>query len=160
MFIKFLFVPDLQLSVGIIEFIKPVFRTNSKVTARDNDYQNLSSHLSLVFIGLPNTILYLAITGEYRPPYGMYLPGLDADQWTHCMILCFFNFTYLLIDLPILSAFDSLIFITFNNMFVISKIIPKDINDLGKMLTEKSTSENKIKSQLTSIIRMHVEYNS
>lgn len=92
----------------------------------------------------------------------MYLPvpGLDADQWNHCLILILFNFTAMWVCMPILVSFEGFIYVIFNNMFMIWKIITNDIDELGKMLADKSISENEIKSKLTSIIQMHVDYNA
>lgn len=162
----------MQILVGTTEFIKSVNRANSLITARDNGLcvkhskwnRFITITLLAVYIGvgifyqIPSYI-HLANTGVFVPGYGMYLPGLDTEQWTHCLILFLFNCLPFMIHIPVFTAFDNFIYFMFNNMFMISNVITNDIDEIGKMLTDKSTSEKEIKSKLTSIIQMHIDYN-
>lgn len=173
MFVKFLFIWDLKWLVGVSEFIQSVFRLNSKVTARDYDLCAKYSEWNRFIIKfIPSAFfagglaysapayIHLALTGEFRPPYGMYFPGLDVDQWTHRVVLCVLNFFPIMVCIPILGAFDGFICIMFINMFMISNTITNDIDELGKLLADKTLSEKETKCKLTSIIRKHLDFNA
>lgn len=102
--------------------------------------------------------VHLVVTGDFIPPYGVYLPGLDTQQWTHCLFLFLFN-VWPFFTIMFIAAFESFIYIMFNNMFMISKIMTNDIDELGMMVKEKSTTEREIKCKLIAIMQMHIDYN-
>lgn len=170
---KFLCIRDMQVLVDITEYIKPIFLSNLKIASRDYrlcvKHSNLNTFIMktilAVYIGVAlfyqiPTYMHLAITGDFAPPLGIYLPGLGTEKWTHCLILLLFNFAPLLVCISCLVAFDAFVYIIFNNMFMVSKIITSDIDEFGMMLSNKSIAEKEMKRRLISIIQLHVDYNA
>lgn len=170
---RLLCIGDLQMLVNVIEFIKSIYRPNSKATALHCDICAKHSKWNRLILkillaayfgaGLGYQIpsfVHLAITGEFRPPFGIYLPGLDTEEWTHCLILFLFNNMFLLIGAPIVAAFDAFISIMFHNMFTVSRTIVNYIDELGTMLADESISKEEIKSKLIAIMQIHVDYNA
>lgn len=112
---------------------------------------------TVVFFQIPSYVEYFK-SGNIRPPYGAYLPGIDLNNWTHVILIYLFNASVGLVAFS-LTAYESFLTIVFVSVSMFSKIIERELAAFGMALKRGNLSERDVNKSLIRIIAMHLKYN-
>lgn len=168
--VKYMFVDDWRLLVDIAIFIEGIYAKNSTKQnttyyAICDKYGKLSElivkSVALFFATFIFMIFFLTFcesvyTGHVVLPMRIYLPGIDADTIGGIAILLINNVVQTACCILIVVSYNSLIFLIFANIPMVSLIIIGHLNELNEILGKRNRNIADIK--LLHIIFMHRKY--
>lgn len=88
----------------------------------------------------------------------MYIVGITEYTPTMMMLLHLLNVTMALAGTLIVSATDSLIYVLFINIHLLSKLIENEVEDFDKELMQPQSSAIRSKQRLIRIALMHRKF--
>lgn len=170
--LKLVFAPDLKQIIDVANFIISVHNENAfriqmnyelcKKFARTSELIVKIVPFGYVTLGvlyqLPSIYKCIDIE-ECVPSMGVYLPGMSYFGNAGLAFQAIHNVIISLLDILIFTAFESLIYVVFWNILMLSTIIARELKYLKEILERHDTFEYEVKSRLIKLIQMHMKYN-
>lgn len=101
-----------------------------------------------------------SLLGEFiRPPLRFYLPGMKEESFYGTIFLIVFESMVLLLFIFGTCLFDSLLYVVFINVRMVSKIIIEHVGDFENELRKPQVDISYIKQKHVDIFRMQMKYN-
>lgn len=172
LFLKYLFTCDLRHFVQVLKTVETVHASNS---LPKNKYHMIcvkyANYSALIINSIPTYYACLAVfsglaashdyftTGIFKAPFSMYLPHVDGEINVNADLLTIVvNVVAIIIDLAVISAYDSLVVVTFANIPMLSAIIVNKIDDFQAQLNANVLSTIEAKRKFCDIIKNLEDY--
>lgn len=170
--LKFAFAHDLQNLATILKYIASQYRINSEGNTRDYllfvkfaKYTQLIikivpiAYLSMAFLFMFTALYESVMMGNMKAPFSLYFPNIYGDLMTSAdipLVVC--NLTMFFANALTLTTYDTIIYITFCNVAMLSQIFAGEWQEFQGSLIRGKLNRIQIKRKLLKVIHMQNKY--
>lgn len=169
--LRYMVMMDLRLVMDVIGFLESIYQSNLSEIAREHALcQRFAKRSQMIvilvpvmyamagsFYQLPKVYLYFT-TGVITPTMGVYYPTINGLEEFCAAFTQLLNVGGCIATGMVGTAIDSLVYMVFANIPMISTIIERDLDELNVLGVQKS-SPKEMKLKLLKIVKMHLDYN-
>lgn len=173
---KYIFTYKLRPILDILHYIQRIYQQNSKSDDKHFDlcakYSKLTDSIlkltiaayggAAIFCTIP-LVIELLLTDNLRPILHVYFVGVKVYSDQLMLLLNIYNIVMFVLALYCVIAIDTLIFVTFVNIPLISFVIEAEIEEFDAKVDERSLAKMGLKQNMIRMIELYggyVEYDS